>query len=221
MSYLIFSDIHNDREGYEKLTAVSDFASAAKICLGDILNAHQQIDEEFFHRVRKDADYVVMGNHEAVLINRCGPEVFNENLYADIDANRQNVMAHHQYLVQELQNLQQVLVLDDVAFTHGSFDKDTPWRHVRYIEDVQAEQPYATHKINFLGHGHIPFIAWFEDGLWFYERQIYNKTFELKRDIRYIINCGSVLGSREMRWHEKTYVLFDPERQIITFHNLA
>jgi predicted phosphodiesterase len=218
MKYLVFSDLHNDEAG---LAAVERFASQSeytKICLGDVINAHQKIAPDYFQRVTTFADIVLLGNHEAVLTGRCDVDVFNSKLHSMIEESRQKMTGYPE-IVKVMQALPQEHLTTKAAFTHASFNASRPWRHVRYIEDLNDELQYLPRHINFIGHGHIPFIAWQKDGLWFYERQLYGKTFKLEPETKYIVNSGSLLGSREMRWHEKTHLVFDDDEQTVHFYN--
>jgi predicted phosphodiesterase len=217
MNYLIFSDIHSNREGWEALKTHPLFVTSRRICLGDVLDATDP-DETFFDEVSSNVDSVLLGNHEAVLIGQCEIEVFNPNVRQQI---QENIKAVPSKLLEQIKKIPRNLTEAGASLTHASFNPSTPWKHIRYIEDLNSQAPHLHARVNILGHGHIPFVAWVEDGLWYYERQIYNREFHLNKDTTYIINCGSLLGSREMRHRERTCLVFNPDEQVISFLNFG
>lgn len=221
MKYLVFSDVHADEAGLQALQASPAFKDCQKIFLGDSFMAQDTATLGFFDKVKSVSDLMILGNHEAVYIDRCTPALFNPKWREPIEKAKPEVQAHQSVLLDELRGLEQQYATAEAAFAHGSFDPDNPWGRVRYIEDLESERPHLPKKINFLAHSHIPFIARYEDGLWYYERQIYDKPFTLKDDLTYIINTGSLLGSREMRQFEKTYLVYDEDSRTVQFFNVA
>lgn len=224
MIYALYSDIHNDRDGWRLLSQHQAFLAAGKrICLGDVINAHMPEEAiAFYRQVAKASDAIVLGNHEAVFTGKCDIATFHTRLSQKLAQAKTWLAAAEPQLVEEFLRLPRRINLGKEAVaTHGSFCADNPWRHIRYIENLADEAVYAPARIAFLGHGHIPFIAYKKKGYWFYDRQIYNKPFLLDDDIQYIINVGSVLGSREMRWHEKTFATYDDEVSCVTFYELT
>lgn len=224
MIYALYSDIHNDRDGWRRLSRHQAFLTAdRRICLGDVINAHMPEEAiKFYRQVAKASDAVVLGNHEAIFTGKCDIATFHPRLSQKLSQAKTWLTATEPQLVKEFARLPQRINLGEEAVaTHGSFSADNPWRHIRYIEDVADEAAHTSARIAFLGHGHIPFIAYKKEGYWFYDRQAYRKPFLLDSDTPYIINIGSVLGSREMRWHEKTFVAYNDEIPCVTFYELT
>lgn len=222
MRYGVFSDLHSDAAGLDALLRHKSFIdSDKKLCLGDVITANDQSAPSYYARVEEIADTILLGNHEAILADRCSMDVFtNHDIHQSIANTKAHLANQDPAFLQTLAHLPTRHLTDTAAFTHASFNPEDPWRHIRYIEHLASEAAHAPRDIVVLGHGHIPFIAWLEDGLWFYERQIYNRTFTLKPSVRYILNVGSILGSREMRWHEKSFLVFDDEALAINFYKV-
>lgn len=218
MKYLIFSDCHGDWKAINSLLNQKKYSDYYKICLGDI----SEFDENLikcYEYVEKNTNLIIKGNHEAILIGGISIKSFDKRVYPAIKSTIKKLKKGNTFL-KKIKQLPNIKIMDNVAFTHGSFDKKNIWKPIRYIEDVKEEEKYLPKKINFIGHGHIPFLAWKENSLWFYEKQIYKKTFILNTNKTYLINVGSLLGSREMRWYEKTFLVYDSESNSLIFHNL-
>ena len=221
MKIALFSDLHGDASGLELLLKHEQFIkSDERICLGDVVE-FKDACWEYYERLAQADVTIIKGNHEAVLTGECDVTVFNPKVHAAIERAKEDVRRTKPEFLDTLRALPMRLERDGAFFTHGSFQPQTPWKHIRYIEDLAAEAAHTPGRITFLAHGHIPFVAWQENGLWFYERQLYGRTFQLERDQPYILNTGSILGSREMRWLEKTYLLFDSDAQTATYYNLS
>ncbi|HSX06273.1 MAG TPA: metallophosphoesterase family protein [Candidatus Saccharimonadia bacterium] len=222
MKHALFSDLHASEVGLTKLLAHPAFKGAHKrICLGDVINAHDiTTAAEYFVRVKDASDLILRGNHEAVLTGQCDIAVFNPRVREAISNAKKQLETENGSLLQELSALVSTYALGDMQLTHGSFNTANPWKHVRYTEDVQAEEGYMPSNVCVTAHGHIPFIAWQEEGLWYYQRQLYDSPFLLKRDTKWYVNTGSILGSREMRAYERTFLVYDDEARTVTFHNL-
>lgn len=221
MRHAYFSDVHLSEEGFSKLIAHEEFINSdKKICLGDIFNATEpETAKDFFFKVKQYTDSILLGNHEAVFIGKCDPAIFNEKVQKKIQDSLDYFSQDPEFL-QELSNLPEYYENENVSARHASFDDAKPWHHVRYTEDVQAQTVHLPNKINIVGHSHIPYIAWQENDFWYYQRQIYGVSFTLDDDKVYVVNTGSILGSREMRQYERTFLVFDDEANSITFHNL-
>lgn len=221
MKYAFFSDIHNSNEGFTKLVQHPSFINAEKkVCLGDVINAHQHEGMiDFYNKVKSEVDIIICGNHEAVLIDECPAEVFNEKARHQIKDVKKALKQFPEFL-EELKSLPESFEADGLKAVHASFESSNPWKHIRYTEDVQEQAVYLPEHLNIVGHGHIPFIAWIEQGYWYYQRQIYGHTFKLGDLTQYVINCGSILGSREMRQYERTFVSYDDIEKTIEFVNV-
>lgn len=220
MKYAVFSDIHGSTEGWRAMLKHPVFHKTdKKICLGDVIEFNEDCIR-FYEEVQQIADTIILGNHEAVLTGECNITVFNPKVHDDIRCTESFIENNYPEFLSTIKELPRQLIEQSIAFTHGSFNGSAPWNHIRYIEDLKEEAGYLPERINFEGHGHIPFIAWVEDGLWYYQRQIYDTTFHLKPDVSYIINAGSILGSREMRWLERTYLVFDSVELTINFYKV-
>lgn len=219
--YALFSDVHADREGLDLLKRHPQFLKADKrICLGDSFNAHAHTDAmSYFDEIMSITDNFLLGNHEGVLIGESNVTDFNPKMRKQIIAAQQYFAYQHTEFIERLRQLPKSLVIDEVHMTHASFDPANQWKHVRYIEDVQDQERLLPGNVCITAHGHIPFIAW-KDKYWFYQRQIYGEQFILDSDKTWFINTGSVLGSREMRWLERSFLTYDSELRRVAFFNL-
>lgn len=222
MRYAFFSDLHASEEGLKRLSEHDEFLSTdQKVCLGDIINAHQpESAKEYYDKVEAISDIIVSGNHEAFLAGKCDADIFSPKIRSSLVESKERLQESDPNLLDRLAKLPDTALIDGAWVTHASFDPDKPWTHVRYTEDVQKQAPFLKRDLSIIGHGHIPFIAWVEDGLWYYQRQIYNTVFNLKDDATYLLNAGSILGSREMRERERTFLIYDDTNKSIIFYNL-
>ncbi len=222
MRYLVFSDLHGSDSGWTALQNHPEFSrdGQKRVCLGDVVEFDDNY-RNYYQAVAAKSDVVILGNHEAVLTGASPVERFNPKVHEAILATKADAEQHHPDLLATFQALPQQLREGDVSFTHGSYNPVDIWKHVRYIEDLKDEQPHLPSRFNFLAHGHIPFVAWLENDLWYYQRQIYAQPFTLDGPGPYIVNSGSILGSREMRQHERTFLTYDPDTQQLIFYNLS
>ncbi len=222
MTYALFSDLHADEVGLAKLQKHTAFQNADnRVCLGDAINVHDEKSaQSFYRKVRSICDDMVVGNHEAVLTGACDISLFNPKWHESILESKKQLEEKQPEFIRELKKLPASLTLGEAVARHASFDPKSPWQHVRYTEDVQSQADYLPAQVHFLGHGHIPYIAWKSEGFWYYQRQIYDKLFRLDPKTQYVINIGSILGSREMRKFEKTFLVYDT-KGTVTFYNLG
>jgi len=223
MIYAFFSDLHSKLPVLDSLVKHHQFASADKrIYLGDAFNIHEVISaKDSYKQVSSLADVMVLGNHEAMVTGECDETVFSNKTIANRMLTSRDELLKDDEFLSELKTLPIEYSESDFAATHASFNPDDRWAHVRYIEDLKTQEPYLKNRLNIVAHGHIPFVAWKQDSLWYYQRMVYSKPFCLKNGTTYLVSTGSLLGSRELRQYERTFMVYDDAKSELEFINIG
>lgn len=183
MHIAILSDIHSNLEALRKAFSLIDELHVDEICcLGDIVgyggNPNECID-----LVRQRATHCVLGNHDLAALDTSHAQYFTKDGQA---------VAHwtHKVLTNEnsdyLASLPYIITSELLTLVHANPCAPEQWGYIVSLEEAQPEFECFKTPFCFIGHSHIPFICG-ED----------LKTFHLKKDIRFLINVGSVGQPRD------------------------
>ncbi len=194
MKNIIFSDIHSNFEALSEFVNVIDNlkkADARLICLGDIIG-YGASPSECLEYVKSNADIVLSGNHERMIINPSLRMKANEIAYKAIIWTENHL---NDIEKKYIENFREQAVLDNKCLAvHGSpinpdqyiLRSSTATQSIKKINELNLS-------ICFFGHTHLPGI--FDDnGRYFYEA---NSKIKLIPGRSYLINPGSIGQPRD------------------------
>jgi predicted phosphodiesterase len=189
MKIAVISDIHANLEALEVCLAKIDELKTDKlICLGDLVDYCAQ-PNECIELVRKNADVVLLGNHDEAQFNFEQAEGFND--YAYISSVHTRSVIKPEY-VDYLKTLPYTYSLENLLFVHASPRYPELYRYVLGASAAKSEFSSFSEKVCFIGHSHRPVIFAERDSN-VYEAETVNDN----GNTRYIINVGSVGQPRD------------------------
>ncbi len=200
--FAVISDIHSNLEAL--VVVLEDFENQKidKIyCLGDLVGygAHPL---EVIDIAMEDFEWVLRGNHDDAVTYKI-PKYFNETAAAAVYWTRDRLKPMqysrpHAFKRWEFmrEHLQSKVVIDDMAFGHGTFDS-----YFKYVDSINAAKEVfsklpPTIKTLFVGHTHIPGVyEKVASDIKYYKYD--DENLPLLRKNPLIINVGSVGQPRD------------------------
>lgn len=191
MRIAILSDIHSNLEA---LRAAFDVIDGVKpdmtLCLGDIVG-YGANPNECVDLVRRRADVVLLGNHDAAAVGTTPIDRFNAHAVRSVHWTREELTE---------ENSEYILSLPLDSFgegycaVHASPCEPRDWLYI--VDQESANEAFGCFKerVCFIGHTHVP--ALFREGDVGRE-PIAEKPVPLDRKQRYIANTGSVGQPRD------------------------
>lgn|ERR1041385_384948 len=186
MRIAIISDIHGNLEALEKSLELIKANNADKIiCLGDVVGYGANPNEcmKIVHQV---TPHILLGNHDEAAVDISKTEYFNPFARIAAEWTNQELTEEHQSFIRQLPYS---LDLDGLSFVHSSPYEPDEWHYIITEADAQANFPYFTQTVCFIGHSHVPGL--FCDDVW---------TSSLVRGKKFIVNVGSVGQPRDNDW---------------------
>ena len=200
MRYLVISDLHSSEEALAAVFQAADGEYDSVLCCGDLVG-YGPSPNEVIERLQEAKATVIRGNHDRTACGLDDPDWFGESARQAILWTRATLSpAHHAYL----RNLSVgPLPLPDgsVQLVHGSLlDED------EYVYEGAAAYDslsLTSLQVTFFGHTHLPcvFSLTPDDDLRLEAAgeatQQTSAWFHLEKDVRYLINPGSVGQPRD------------------------
>ncbi len=215
MKYIIFSDIHSNREAIEAFAhVIESFEYDRKVCLGDIVgyNADPNFAVDW---VSKEADLVLAGNHDCAVLNKTDITYFNSAAnHACVWTRDVLTEVNRKFL----DTLPVHKIEDNICWVHSSPFEPSKWHYVSTERSAKENFDYFSQDRCFLGHSHLPRI--FEKNG---KGEILSheaSRLELEPKSRYIINVGS-LGQPRDGNPDPAFVSFDSASQLVEFHRFS
>ncbi len=189
MQIAIVSDIHANLAAWHAVLADISARSVDKIiCLGDIVGYGPQ-PAEVLSSVYAHADFFVLGNHDAVVGGLMEPEGFNPMAGKLIDHTRM-------LLGKRAENFFARVPLslrhNHFRFAHGSAAAPEKFTYVIGQREAMDLWNSSESAVTCVGHTHVPRLHVLAPDGRYRRFKAPEKTVTLKKDYRYIINCGSV-----------------------------
>lgn len=191
MRYAIISDVHGNLEALQAAIKCLDSERVDEyICIGDIVG-YGANPNECVEIVRDLTEKVVVGNHDHAAIGLTDIGYFNPYARrAAIWTGEILSSENRDYLVR----LSYTLELDRELIVHASPDQPQDWGYILSLYDALIAFKHMELPICFIGHSHQPIAFEEEKGLC---RPIWDDSFEVGEDKRYIINVGSIGQPRD------------------------
>lgn len=208
MRHAIFSDTHSN---WEALTTFLDYSSKHHVdsywMLGDIVGYGanpQEVTDEVF----RISDVIILGNHDKAITDDKLLDWFNEDAKAAILWTRGKLSSQTK---DKLADLPYVHIHENITLTHGSPDRPEDFPYIYEWKGAAKAFPKFSTPLCFIGHTHLPQI--------FSEREkaasyLEEGTYQLSRDDRYIISCGSIGQPRDMD-PRLSFGIFDDEKYLL------
>jgi predicted phosphodiesterase len=219
---LLLSDIHGNLEA---LNACLDEASAYDLVinLGDIVG-YGASPNEVTKRSRELGKFFVRGNHDKAIAGLSDLKDFNPIAgLAALWTRDQLTQENLDWLRTLPQGPIQIVDIADVQFVHGSLlDED---EYVVNTNEAAASLHQSAVASVFFGHTHLQggFYSNGEDEAFYPQYKTIGKSesweLPLKKDVRYLINPGSVGQPRDGDWRA-AFAIFDTQTGTVSFRRV-
>ena len=223
MRILVLSDIHGNLDALEAcLAAAGEFDAAVN--LGDIVG-YGASPNEVIERSRGLGKYFVRGNHDKASSGLMDLKDFNPIAGLAALWTREQLTPENLAWLRSLpQGPVQIPEVPEVQFVHGSpIDED---EYVVTLHDALAPLSALPLPVTFFGHTHLQGAFSFKTTSGDAYRPSYktigqseSTPFALKRDVRYLVNPGSVGQPRDGDWRA-AFAVFDTDTWTVTFHRV-
>lgn len=216
MRYFVFTDIHGNLEAF---LTIEKYIQSEKIdhflFLGDIVG-YGASPNEIIQKIRgfKKNISIIRGNHDKAVCEVDSVRTFNPIAASAIHWTRENLTKNNGNYLTRLQK-GPLIIHDQIAICHGSpFDED----HYIFGEFDAAEAfLHINTPVCFFGHTHFPFVYTERDHI--VEGTFLTGDFneiKLEKDVRYLINPGSVGQPRDRNVHTSC-AIYDSDSKKIKF----
>jgi predicted phosphodiesterase len=219
MRYFIFTDIHGNLEAFEAITHYArDLSVDHYLFLGDMVG-YGASPNEIIQKIKaiKEPISMIRGNHDKAVCEINSVKTFNPIAASAIHWTRDTLREKNlDYLIHLKKG--PTIVHKNITICHGApFDED----HYIFGEFDAAEAfLHITTQICFFGHTHFPFI-------YTEKNNVVEGTFlsgnqsevKLEKDVRYLINPGSV-GQPRDRNTRSSCALYDSTEKKIAFYRI-
>ncbi|HOI45993.1 MAG TPA: metallophosphoesterase family protein [Candidatus Aminicenantes bacterium] len=215
MRYFIFTDIHGNLEAlHAVLKSIQKKRIDYYILLGDLVGYGASPNEVIQKVMALRPASIIRGNHDKAACGLDSVQNFNPIAAAAIHWTRKNISKKNMDFLSRLGKGPEI-IHDHITICHGApFDEDY---YIFGEFDADEAFDFFQTPICFFGHTHFPFIYSKVDqnveGT-FIEDNAYG--VKLEKDVRYLINPGSV-GQPRDRNARAAYAIYDSETRIIKF----
>ncbi len=214
MKIAIISDIHANLEA---LTVVVKYITANKcsmvVCCGDIVGYGANPNECIWILRRFRNLKIVLGNHDAGILNKTPIRYFNEEARRAILWTR-GVLGEDSF--QYLNNLNLGERSYPFFICHASPDSPGSWHYIFSLEEAKYQFRFFAEPLCVIGHTHIPFAIEKSDRSY---RVIKDSEFPIEKGRRYLINVGSV-GQPRNGDSRASFAIYDTKANIFRFIRL-
>jgi predicted phosphodiesterase len=218
MRYLIFADIHGNLEAF---LAVLKYIQKKKIdhylFLGDMVG-YGASPNEIIQKIQTLKPLsLIRGNHDKAVCGLDSVETFNPIAASAIFWTKEKILKKNfNYLCRQKQGPQ--FIQDTITICHGApFDED--YYIFGEFDAAEAFEHIKT-PLCFFGHTHFPFVYAEKDSIvegTFIEGEA--NEVKLEKDVRYLINPGSVGQPRDRNPHA-SFAIYDSETRLLKFQRL-
>jgi len=201
MRIAVLSDIHSNKQALQAVQqSIQEHSIDTIWSTGDFVD--YGADPVFVMEwAISSVEYGVLGNHDAVMVDRTSPENFNRYARRSIPYTMQQLGENH---LQWLSSLPLEQEIAGVRLVHASPAHPERWTYLISPGQAQMMFDYFPEPVCFYGHTHL-------QGGFDSDGQIYGEgIIQLKSGRKYLINPGSVGQPRDgdARWG---YALYDTD----------
>ena len=187
MKIALISDIHSNLQAL--LAALSDIDGRRidqVYCLGDIVG-YGGSPNECVDLVRQRASAVVLGNHDQAALKPSDGDYFTKPGKIAAEWTNKTLTDENRQFLAALPFTSEAGIC---TLVHASPQFPPAWQYVDSIDVARVQFAHFTTKICFIGHTHVPALCG-ED----------LKTFKFKKNLRFLINVGSIGQPRDGNPH--------------------
>ena len=193
MRIAILTDIHANLPALEAVLADVDTVGVDYMaCLGDIVGYGGR-PEECCELLRRRADAVVIGNHDAAMTGRMEYDYYRRTAREALDIHRRLVSREHYAWLAALPYEASV---GDVKFCHGVPPNLDAFEYLFNIGQVDGLRVHyeSQARFTFVGHSHLcKAFSFSADG----SLEVLRTRFSINSERKYIISAGSVGQPRD------------------------
>jgi diadenosine tetraphosphatase ApaH/serine/threonine PP2A family protein phosphatase len=214
MRYAIISDIHSNLEALNRVLLEIEKRKIDKImCLGDLVG-YGPNPNECIEIVGEIADKVIAGNHDYGCLYEEELQYFNSAAREVCEWTGRILTVRSKKYLQGLDLKERE---SDFLMVHSSPGVPKEWIYITSVSVAVMEFNNFDEKICFVGHTHIP-VTFTERGGKY--GVIEASMFEIKPNMRYIINVGSVGQPRDGD-KRASFCIYDTATRIIEIIRVA
>lgn len=209
MKYAVISDIHANLESFQSVLEEIESTGADRIiCLGDIVGYGAE-PNECVEMIRNRNITAIMGNHDSAACGMSEPFNFNPVAQEAILWTRRELTEENSEFLRSLTGME---IIDDFLIVHGAISD--PDKYIMSSYDAEAEfNLFGKFDLCFFGHTHVAVCFAGINGR---VDSITDEIFELRREIKYLINPGSV-GQPRDRDPRASFLIYEREKEKVTF----
>jgi predicted phosphodiesterase len=161
MKVAIISDIHGNRQAFEAVLTDISGASVTEVwCLGDLVGYGADPDA-CVDLARDNADLCLAGNHDLAVAGKLPLDEFSPGAAISVRWTQDVIdPVNRAYL----ERLRPSGVRAEVGLYHGS-PRDEVWEYVASVLLAELCLDAASHRLNLLGHSHVPLSFERHEGL--------------------------------------------------------
>jgi len=203
MRYAVVSDIHANLQAWDAvLLDIREQDVDCIICLGDIVG-YGPNPVEVLESVHSNVDYIILGNHDAVVCDKMSASLFNDDAAEIINWTKTSL---NKNAVSLFKKLPLSLTGKNFRCCHGAFVSPGKFDYIFTEEDAIESFSEVSEQLLFCGHTHLPglFVLGNSGNPHYLEAQ----DFQLESSKRYIVNVGSV-GNPRAGAPVATYCIYD------------
>ena len=213
MKYAILADVHGNATALEAVIADARKQGAEEyVCVGDIVGYGAE-PESCIARVTGLCRAAVAGNHDRAATGRNDMESFNPDARDSALWTRERLSsAHRQYL----DSLPLSLDIEGASVVHGSLYLPEQFNYILCSMDALGTFERMTQSLCFVGHTHVPLFFTLDGAL----ACEYGENLALKKDVRAIVNAGSV-GQPRDEDRRASYALYDSGERTVSVRRVG
>ncbi|MBI4428684.1 MAG: metallophosphoesterase family protein [Ignavibacteriales bacterium] len=183
MRLAIISDIHGNLEALTKaLELIGRMGVDETVCLGDVVG-YGANPNECVDLVRQKCSFILRGNHDAAAVDLSVAETFTMNARLSAVWTNKNLGKENKDFLVSLPFTQEK---ERSLYVHATPCNPPEWEYILTEYDAKSSFRCFEQAVCFIGHTHTP-VIFDENG----------KTKTIRRDIRCIVNVGSVGQPRD------------------------
>lgn len=215
MVFIIFSDLHSNREALEGFqAAIKSISHDYLVCLGDTVG-YGADPNSCLEWVRNNAEIVLAGNHDYAVVGKTDISYFNLYARQACEWTRDNLSENN---IEYLSSLPVGKEEYGIHWVHSSPFEPEEWHYVTSINDGSLNFDYFDTAVCFLGHSHLPMVL--EQNSREETKKYPASKMKLQSGCRYIVNVGS-LGQPRDGNPDPCFVVYDINSGTVDFRRFS
>ncbi len=207
MRYAVISDVHANLEALEAVIKDIKRRKVKEILfLGDAVG-YGPNPNECLKVLSDNCGVLLAGNHDWAAIGLTEIDYFNEYAKAAILWTRKALTEKNRKLLKTFPIIKD-MKNENMLLVHSTPKEPEAWHYLFTLWDAEINFHYFDEWLCLIGHSHLPFVI---ERLPSGEMLTFNKEAALKKNDRYIINCGST-GQPRDRDPKACYALLSEDR---------